>query len=694
MSILVLEVFLHEGRYHGAGEPWPSPARLFGALVAGAATGAVIAERAALEWLEQQAAPRLVVPTMTAGRGITLYVPDNDLDAVGNDPRRVSEIRSAKSQQPWLFDAAVPFAFVWRDVEVHDRLREGLRSLCARLFQFGRGIDQAWARERVLDDDDWSEWLRLHGGRLIDPGVGEGGAVLRAPMRGTLASLEQRFHAGRARFAAIDKKRQSFQQAPKARFASVVYGADRRHVLLDLRDQHGAFWPWPLARVVELVESVRATAEARLARPEAALALRGTDDGDRRATAAERVRITALPSIGMQHTDPSIRRVLVEVPAANPIALADWRWALQSAEPLPATHAHLVAADEAEMLAHYTAPSRLWRTVTPVALPEPTARRRIEPARQWEERKPASERDDEERRATAAVFDALRHAGEAGRVARVHVQREPFGKGERVEQFATPRFRKERLWHIEIEFMQPRSGVLVVGDGRFLGLGLFAPVRVDARSKSNAVFSIDGLASGADPRGVARAARRAVLACVGAAGDIPESISGHRFGGEKSLDSGRVSFVADVDEGRLYVCVDRRVSTADRQRLEEGLGALTQIAAGAAGLLRVRRVDVGDDDRIVRASRCWRSLTSYVVERHAKTTSAQDAVIDDVTRACARAELPRPVVTVRRVEGHAGRGVHAEVDLAFANVVQGPLLLGRDRFDGGGVFVAVDGSSS
>jgi CRISPR-associated protein Csb2 len=36
---LVITIHLHDGRYHGMGEWRPSPARLFQALVAGAAQG-------------------------------------------------------------------------------------------------------------------------------------------------------------------------------------------------------------------------------------------------------------------------------------------------------------------------------------------------------------------------------------------------------------------------------------------------------------------------------------------------------------------------------------------------------------------------------------------------------------------------------------------------------------------------------
>src|SRR5437016_1130129 len=94
---LVISVRLHDGRYHGAGEWPPAPARLFQALVAGAGLSGPLEghDREALEWLEQLDAPVIGAPRQREGHGVTLYVPNNDLDKVGGDPRRIAEIRGS-----------------------------------------------------------------------------------------------------------------------------------------------------------------------------------------------------------------------------------------------------------------------------------------------------------------------------------------------------------------------------------------------------------------------------------------------------------------------------------------------------------------------------------------------------------------------------------------------------------------------
>lgn len=113
-----------------------------------------------------------------------------------------------------------------------------------------------------------------------------------------------------------------------------------------------------------------------------------------------------------------------------------------------------------------------------MVLPQRARRRRIEPGRQREEAKDARERKQEEDLAVEAVHTALRHASIRGIAVAVHVQREPFdSRGTRAEVFSDgTRFEKERLWHVEIRFDRALEGPLTIGDGRFLGLGLLAPV--------------------------------------------------------------------------------------------------------------------------------------------------------------------------------------------------------------------------
>src|SRR5712692_11692388 len=113
-SALVISVRLQDGRYHGAGDWPPSPARLFQALVAGAGLSGPLQRevRDALEWLERRPPPLVGAPLPRRGQRVMFYMPNNDLDAVDGDPRRVAEVRTAtKFFSPCLFDAATPFLY-------------------------------------------------------------------------------------------------------------------------------------------------------------------------------------------------------------------------------------------------------------------------------------------------------------------------------------------------------------------------------------------------------------------------------------------------------------------------------------------------------------------------------------------------------------------------------------------------------
>lgn len=106
---LLIAVRFHEGRYYGQEDGFngvdgwpPSPGRLFQALVVEAARGARLLpeDERALKWLERLDPPKIAAPSVRRGRAVRLFVPNNDLDAVGGDPARISEIRVGKQWRP------------------------------------------------------------------------------------------------------------------------------------------------------------------------------------------------------------------------------------------------------------------------------------------------------------------------------------------------------------------------------------------------------------------------------------------------------------------------------------------------------------------------------------------------------------------------------------------------------------------
>jgi len=727
VDTLLISVRFHGGRYHGSGEWPPSPARLFQAMVAGAARGENLSEHAAraFEWLEILEAPVIAGPPAYPGQPFRNFVPNNDLDAVGGDPARIGEIRAAKTVRPHIFDAAVPLLYAWTFEPSIDAGRQA-RVICEiaeDLYQLGRGVDMAWATGEVVDEREAESRLCGNESMLWRPNKSGNGAMLSSPRSGSLASLTARFKAMRGRFKTVGtgrKTSQLFAQAPKPDFRQVPYNSPSVFLLFEIRNADG-FAPQPLERAVALTEKVRDLAVKRLkasawrrydpkreALADKIFVGRDSQEGDK----ARRIRIAPLPSIGHAQTERSIRRVLVAVPPDCPIATGDIAWAF-SGLPLadPETGevrddtAELVAASDDTMLAYYGIEdsARLWRTITPAALPERTARRRIDPLRAREEAKSGVERVREHTAAEWAVQQALRHAGIGASVETIRVQREPFeGNGLRAEAFAKgARFAKERLWHVEVSFSGPITGPLLIGDGRYLGLGLMARIQ-RANGGVFAFVIMDGLTEQAERLALTRALRRAVMARVQEKLErttLPAFFTGHAADGAPSR-SGRhehLAFAFDAPRKRLLIVaphvLERRQAFKDEREqylpiLANALEDFRELRAGTAGKLALTpsAMDLSDDP-LLALSQAWQSLTPYRVTRHARLNDAAAALEADLLLECQRAGLPRPQIEITKTFTKPDAGLFGLAKLRFHGATAGPMLLGRDRHFGGGLFV-------
>ena len=716
---LVIDVVFNEPRFHGEPEWPPSPARLFQALVAGVGVQLNGTDLRALQWIETMPAPSIGVPPTRRGQKVGLYVPNNDLDAKDGDPTRIAEIRVLKAVHPRIMEGS-EVLYAWLVPAQHRTEAETICRIADHLYQLGRGVDGAWARGRTTSAEELAVQLLAYRGRVYRP-TPKGTrpeTVLLCPMMGSMSSLQQRFVANQQRLRWIGQgpqRRQAFSQPPKARFRTVGYASPPDRALFELRPASdvGRLAALPPATVAEVVLRIRnATVErlkAALSGRDAAIEeyVMGRWEGKPPSDpACRRARIVPLPSIGHEHVDQSIRRVLVELPAGGQLMPQDVLWAL-SGLPLPGEGVDsepsvvLVRAEETQMLAHYGVDrgrSTLWRTVTPAVLPAAGARRRIEPSRMREQRKGSSEREEEQHRAIDCVQQALRHACVSIPVQAVRVQRESFDRrGMRAEAFAPgTRFEKERLWHVELRFASSVEGPLLIGDGRFLGLGLMHPVREE---RGIFAFQTVGFSPDALPVTVCRAARRAVMAIIqDTIGDrkLPSYFSGHTADGAAARDAtGHLGFAFEARRQILFILaphVGRReeprgTERSHLRRLERALENLGQLRAGVAGVAALRPVQLDPErDDLLRPSRVWRSQTPYLVNRHQRRGGAHDAIARDLREECARRGLPASKVVVHAARSRPGAGLEGDVTLRFNVAIPGPLLLGRTRHLGGGLF--------
>ena len=715
---LVVSIRFHDGRYHGAGEWPPAPARVFQALVAGAARGAKLLDedKAALEWLQKLDAPVIAAPVVRQGQSFNNFVPNNDLDAVGGDLRRIGKIRTPKNIHPYIFDPDTPLIFFWTfsgGTSFEDRART-ICTITDRLYQLGRGVDMAWAWAELLDADEVETRLARHGGNLYRPSTEtEGKVMLLCPEQGSLASLERRFNASGSRFTRVrqgKKYKQLFSQPPKPRFAKVAYATPSKRFLFELRAaiHDESYATWPLTKTAALVVGLRDKAAGRLkdSLPEEAgkidrvLIGRGATEADK----AVRPRILPLPSIGHFHADGAIRRMLVEIPPNCPLRFDDLAWAFSGLSEIDSETGEilwsLVRSNEDGMLKHYGIDANgrrrfhVWRTATPIVLPFTPERRETT----------GSKRVAEQTRAARAVIRALRHAGIRTSVADIRVQREPFDRlSRRAETYAAnTRFAKESLWHVTVTFTEPVSGPLVLGNGRYLGLGLMHPIESITGVE---VFNIEnGLDGNAQPAIVAQAARRAMMARMQNTLDsgqrLPKYVSGHEVEGTPSREGDvhrHIAVVADFPRQRiLYLAPTRlhrtgigwREISNEHKRVARALEDMDVLRAGTAGCLSLAPTTIDlDNDPLFAPARIWESVTDYDVTRHSRRLDNEEALRMDVTSELQRRGWPSPEnIDVLKVRTGPRGGLSGRLRLTFATAQPGPLVIGRSTHKGGGLF--------
>jgi len=145
----------------------------------------------------------------------------------------------------------------------------------------------------------------------------------------------------------------------------------------------------------------------------------------------------------------------------------------------------------------------------------------------------------------------------------------------RVEPFAEgTRFEKERLWHVKIAFGIPLKGPLLIGNGRFAGLGLMAPVP-GAVAGVHAFTVVEGLIGEPQPLILARALRRAVMARIQALiGErkLSSFFTGHEADGAplRRVNSSHLAFAYEPVSRQLIVLaphlLERRSQTKEEYK--------------------------------------------------------------------------------------------------------------------------------
>ena len=528
----------HDRRRH----EWPpDPARVFSALVAtwADADDPDPSERAALEWLEAQAPPAVVASGAVSRKVVSYFVPVNDASVISPSyywerAERIEEFSDALTDA--LFESDGEVTRTVRGIKTKIRRQRDVSTLVTgagstnvksalQLLPDGRGKQERWfpsvtpvepriayiwatdpaqsiasALDRLL-----SRVTRLgHSSSLVscrltdDPPAptyvpGDGLKVMRSVRRGQLAALERAYEEHKA------VKPRALPFAP-VRYRAVSAVTDG---VQNLRSDTAGEWlvfefrpgsrNFPATRAVEIATTLR-KAIFRYAADPLPEGLSGHQTGGVPSTRAH-VGFLALPWVGHAHADGRLMGVAIGVPdsvdggskrallrgvgaweqAACPLALTFGRDGVIEMERLIGSSALVTLRPQL-----WRRPSRRWVSATPVALPAHPGRLTGGTA---------SARGAAWRRAEQAVIDSCRHVGllEPTDVA---VSLDPFITGS-LPAFRFPAFHQRgrdgkpaarRLVHASITFDRSVSGPLVLGAGRYLGLGLMWPLRIEDSS--------------------------------------------------------------------------------------------------------------------------------------------------------------------------------------------------------------------
>lgn len=490
MTHLLITVHWLDNRYHGLldreGPPeWPpSPYRLFQALVAGVARrGQLEAEPGrALDWLQKLDPPMIIAPRSRPGQAVTHFVPNNDGDKKLNRQDRLT----GKTFRPTLLLDPPDIHYLW---EIPSDQVSQAATVCETgryLTCLGWGIDMAFGDGQLIDGDQIS---RLPGVRWYPrKNVLRNDGLLRVP------SFDREKHADslsdliRAHQSALNRiehgKPLNTLEKPKV-FDRVFYESKekllgRPYEVFELRRNDGSFFAYPQDRLIHIAGMVRHLAITAMekAPPE------GTDTewvnryvaGHYCDDVADHCQFSylPLPSIGHQHTDHKIRRVMIAVQPGDERLLQHLAKRLngQRLEPTAQTQLgpppNLERAHHDKVLRFYTRSGNVWASVTPVVLPG------------HDDHKPAKTRRlIEKALAQAGITQPCDFEWSAFSQFPKSLSAHKYGHdGRPVGYFRPSHLLTQTSVHLKLHFHDglQMHGPLVIGAGRHCGLGVFAPV--------------------------------------------------------------------------------------------------------------------------------------------------------------------------------------------------------------------------
>ena len=525
----------------------PHPARLFSALVAvwADADHPDPSERQALEWLEAQGHPSISASIAIPRTVVSHFVPVNDTAILGRawQNHKADEVESLAKQyrQELATSGGEPTKKVTRirakiskerDVDAQvtqvrntppDSAKQMLpeyRSKQERFFPsvtpeetrvtyawpslppdgIGDALDHLLSRLTRLGHSSSLVSCRALTSSIIPTYVPDGSGLesLRSIRRGQLAALEHQFAVHReSRPRSLPYTDVRYQAAPKISRDQKPGKSQAADHWLIFEIDHGAR-VLPATRTVQLAKTMR-SAILHYAKDPVPEGISGHDPAGG-STANPHVALLSLPYVGFEHADGRLLGMAVSIPGALPEdsyrallrAIGTWeskshartlRLTFGSQGVVQLFRQQGPAALVSLRPSVWQKPSLRWVSATPIALPRHPGRLRGGTA---------SARAKAWSLAEAAVVAACRHVG-LPQPSDVQVSLTPFITGGRDAGDFPPFLQngqngkpiRRQLVHASLTFETAISGPMLLGTGRFLGLGLMRPVSAPTAAQSN-----------------------------------------------------------------------------------------------------------------------------------------------------------------------------------------------------------------
>lgn len=490
ISVTLLDSLFHGKADHGEPEWPPSPLRVFQAILHGTRTGCrdsqwTNAKAEAFQWLERCEPPMIVAPQVGRAHEYTLFVANNDSDKESERQNRLTSKVARPHRLPEEIEDRT-LHYLWRindannssDVSHAELLCDEARCLLA----LGWGIDQAVATGRILTESEAHTFKRE--GVTWRPLIGQRPTAnaRRVPISGTLHDLKTVHESfvnsvnGRQYIPPI--KPRVFD---RVRYIPPNFVPSRPFAVFELRHDDGEICRYSQRRLIHLAGMVRHLAiEAMTSSPPRDVGADWVDRyvaGHRPKGAADHRQLSylPLPSIGHEHADQIVRRIMIAAPVGDDAWLDHLARRLAGMQLIPERENEFGASGPPSLIRvrhdkvarHYTRPAERWASVTPVILPG------------HDDRKPAKTRKlIEAALAQSGIEQDCDFEWSAFSRFRKSFSAHKYDKERRPQGYFRPdHLQSQTAVHVTLHFKEGVEvpGPIAIGAGRHCGLGLLAP---------------------------------------------------------------------------------------------------------------------------------------------------------------------------------------------------------------------------